>query len=62
MAKTQGRDLAQFIGKRFDVEAPQSFELRMRRTARAHEVCVVRIRKPVRVGADCGEHRALFQN
>ena len=38
------------------------FELRMRSAACAHEVCMVRVRKPVRIRADRSEHRALLEN
>ena len=62
MAQTQRRDLAQFIGKRFDVETAHRFELRMRGAACAHEVRVIRVRKPVRIRTGRSEDGALFQD
>ena len=55
MPEAQRGELAQVVRKRIEVEPAQRFELRVRGSARTHEICVVGVRKPVGVTADRGD-------
>src|SRR6185437_4148449 len=62
MTQAQRCDLAQFIGERFNVETAHCFQLRVRRAACANKICVIRIRKTVRISANRSEDGALFED
>ena len=56
------RELAQVVRQRLDVEPAHRLELRMRGAARPHEVRVVGVREPVRVGARRRHDGALLEH